>query len=212
MNTTPTSLDSAAPTSNLGHGCLSQKSDEELMTAIQMEDGRALEVLLERHRGLLKGVILRTVHDHASADDVLQDCLIDIWKQARNYSATKGKPLGWMLTMAKRRAIDYLRRSIAYCSARDRMEEASKIHVGSGDTGGNCEDADVSRVLQENLELLPPPQRQVLSLAFLKGMSQREVAKITNTPLGTVKTRIELGLQKLRAAFRTQRIHTFPSA
>ena len=211
MNTT-TTLDSPASVNNLRHGTLSQMSDEELMTAIQMEDGRALETLLERYRGLLKSVILRIVHDHASADDVLQDCLIDIWKQAGHYSATKGKPLGWMLTLAKRRAIDYLRRSIAYCSARDRLEEASKVHIPLCDIGSDCEDADMSRVLQQHLNQLPPPQRQVLSLAFLNGMSQREVAKFTNTPLGTVKTRIELGLQKLRSALRTQRIHTSQAA
>ena len=211
MNTSPT-LDSPVAVDTIRQGSLSEMSDEELMAAIQKGDGRALETLLERYRGLLKGVILRTVHDHASADDVLQDCLIDVWKQAGNYSATKGKPLGWMLTMAKRRAIDYLRRSIAYCSARDRLEEASKVHIPLRDIGSDCEDADMSRVLQEHLNQLPPPQRQVLSLAFLNGMSQGEVAKITNTPLGTVKTRIELGLQKLRAGLRTQRIHTYQAA
>ncbi len=189
----------------------SSRDDEELMSAIQGGDTAALEKLVNRYRSLLKSVILRVVHDHATADDVLQDCMIEIWNHAGHYSAAKGKPLGWIVTLAKRRAIDCLRRQVAYCGAKDRLENATRHRSYIQDS--DCEDADMSRVLQEHIEKLPTPQQEVIRLAFLNGMSQREVARATNTPLGTVKTRIELGLAKLRTALRTQNsIHTLQSA
>ncbi len=176
-------------------------SDEELMGAIQLGDAHALEILMFRYRGLLKSVILRVVHDHAAADDVLQDCLVEIWKHAGNFSITKGKPLGWMITLAKRRAIDSVRRQVSYCSAMDRLE----IETGhcTFTQAPDCEAVDLASVLQQHIQRLPENQQEVIRLAFLQGMSQREVARATHTPLGTVKTRMELGLRKLRAAFRT---------
>lgn len=187
-----------------------QLHDEDLMSAIQMRDTRALETLLQRYRGLLKSVILRIVQDHATADDVMQECLVTLWNQADHYSAAKGKPLGWILTLGRRRAIDHLRRSMSYASARGRLETEIKLHAFTQAVGSDCEEADIGQVLLQHLDRLPPPQKLVISLAFLKGMSQREVAQVTQTPLGTVKTRMELGLKKLRAAFRTRNaIHTF---
>ena len=81
------------------------------------------------------------------------------------------------------------------------------------DSAADCEQADMGRVLNEHLSLLPQAQKQVIELAFLQGMSQREVADVTHTPLGTVKTRMELGLKKLRQTFRTRSsIHSLQAA
>jgi RNA polymerase sigma-70 factor, ECF subfamily len=186
-------------------------SDEDLMCAIELGDARALETLMGRYRGLLKSVILRIVHDHVTADDVLQECLIEIWKRAGHYCAAKGKPLGWMVTLAKRRAIDCLRRQISYSGAMDRLETASQHYIFIEDS--DSEAADMASVLQQHIHRLPEPQQEVIRLAFLSGMSQREVAKATHTPLGTVKTRLELALKKLRVALRTQhRMHSLQAA
>ena len=193
---------------------LQQPPDEDLMAAIQQRDAAALETLMVRYRKLLKSVILRTVNDDAAAEDVLQECFLELWKQAAHYSATKGRPLAWLMTLGKRRAIDHLRRSMAYCRAKDRMEES--LHENTSftqDSAADCEQADIGRVLGEHLTLLPQAQKQVIELAFLQGMSQREVAEATHTPLGTVKTRMELGLKKLRQTFRTRSaIHTLQAA
>ncbi|HEY1053114.1 MAG TPA: sigma-70 family RNA polymerase sigma factor [Prosthecobacter sp.] len=189
-------------------------TDEDLMISIQQRDGEALKILVQRYRKLLKCAILRTVHDDAAAEDVLQECLLDLWRHSDHYSAAKGKPLAWMMTLCRRRAIDYLRRSMAYCRAKDRMEESMKETVSyTQDCSLDCEQADMGRVLGQHLALLPPAQQEVIRLAFLKGMSQREVAHATHTPLGTVKTRLELGLKKLRQVFRTRSaIHTLQAA
>lgn len=180
-------------------------TDEALMAAIQERDGEALKVLVMRYRKLLKCAILRTVHDDAAAEDVLQECLVDLWRHADHYSPAKGKPMAWMMTLCRRRAIDYLRRCMAYSRAKERMEDALKETIPLvQDSTADFEQADMGRVLGQHLALLPPAQQEVIRLAFLKGMSQREVANATHTPLGTVKTRLELGLKKLRQVLRTR--------
>ncbi len=188
--------------------------DEDLMAAIQQRDASALEILMQRYRRLLKSAIMRTVNDDAAAEDVLQECFFELWRQADHYSPAKGRPLAWIMTLGKRRAIDHLRRCMAYCRAKGRMEESlQKTETFTQDSASDCEQADMCRVLGEHLTLLPDAQKQVIELAFLKGMSQREVAEATHTPLGTVKTRMELGLKKLRQTFRTRSdLHTLQAA
>jgi RNA polymerase sigma-70 factor (ECF subfamily) len=191
-----------------------QPPDEELMAGIQRRDVASLEALIQRHRRLLKSAILRTITDDAGAEDVLQECFLGLWRQAQHYTPAKGRPLAWLMTMCKRRAIDHLRRSMAYCRAMDRME--SSIQQTETFTHGctdECAQSDMGRVLGEHLTLLPVAQKQVIELAFLQGMSQREVAHAMQTPLGTVKTRMELGLKRLRQVFRTRNaIHTLQAA
>jgi RNA polymerase sigma-70 factor (ECF subfamily) len=191
-----------------------QPPDEDLMAAIQQRDASALETLMQRYRRLLKSAIMRTVNDDSAAEDVLQECFFELWRQADHYSPAKGRPLAWIMTLGKRRAIDHLRRSMAYCRAKDRMEDAMQQSASfTQDSAADCEQADIGRVLGEHLTLLPEAQQQVIVLAFLQGMSQREVAEATHTPLGTVKTRMELGLKKLRQVFRTRSaIHTLQAA
>ena len=181
--------------------------DEVLMQLIQHKDSQALDLLFQRYRILLKSVVLRVVHDHASADDVVQECMMEIWQHADHYSPDKGKALGWIVTLSKRRAIDHLRRRQAYSHARERMQDETLTqHYGSQeDAAAECERSDLGHVLVQHLSRLPVHQQQVIRLGFLKGMSQREIALSTQTPLGTVKTRMELGLKKLRTAFRSPR-------
>ncbi|PYJ73685.1 MAG: hypothetical protein DME75_00845, partial [Verrucomicrobia bacterium] len=88
-------------------------SDLNLMQAIQASDADALSQLYDRYNGILKALILRVVHNEAEADDLLQEIFMEIWNQAKNFSAQKGKPLGWMVTLARRRAIDGLRKKQA---------------------------------------------------------------------------------------------------
>jgi RNA polymerase sigma-70 factor (ECF subfamily) len=189
--------------SNHAPGQGEQPLDEDLMCAIQMHDPVAMNTLFQRYRMLLKSVILRIVPDYAAADDVLQECILEIWNHADHFSAAKGRPLGWIVTLARRRAIDHLRRSQAYNNARDRLEDETSLRAPAQNAAADCEQADICRVIRQHLRRLPAHQQQVIQLAFLKGMSQREVAQATHTPLGTVKTRLELGLKKLRSSFRS---------
>src|SRR5713226_6453414 len=98
-------------------------SNESLMEAISERQPHALNEFYSRHRNRLKSVIGNVVHEEGEADDVLQEILIQIWRDARRYSPKAGKMLGWVVTLARRRAIDRLRRRQAYCRAKDRFEE-----------------------------------------------------------------------------------------
>src|SRR5207245_3357783 len=101
-------------------------SDFDLMNRIQAEDSEALSQLYDRYNGILKALILRVIHNEAEGDDLLQEIFMEIWNQAKNFSAQKGKPLGWMVTLARRRAIDGLRKKQAYARAEERLQSQTE--------------------------------------------------------------------------------------
>ncbi len=175
-------------------------TDLELMLAIQREDPEALSQLYDRYNGILKALILRVIHNEAEAEDLLQEIFMEIWKQSKNFSAQKGKPLGWMVTLARRRAIDGLRKKQAYNRAGERLlaetEQQPEAWIHNA-TEEEITFADTRVIVRRMINSLPPAQQQAIDLAFFRGMSQREIAANTNTPLGTVKTRLELGLKKI---------------
>ena len=175
-------------------------SDLDLMQGIQAGDADALSQLYDRYNGILKALILRVIHNEAEADDLLQEIFMEIWNQARNFSAQKGKPLGWMVTLARRRAIDGLRKKQAYARAEERLKNETEQQPDAWVNNATEEEillSDTRSLIRKVIAGLPPPQQQAIDLAFFKGMSQREIAAKTNTPLGTVKTRLELGLKKI---------------
>jgi RNA polymerase sigma-70 factor, ECF subfamily len=175
-------------------------TDLDLMQAIQAEDPDALAQLYDRYNGILKALILRVVHNEAEADDLLQEIFMEIWNQAKNFSAQKGKPLGWMVTLARRRAIDGLRKKQAYARAEERLQNETEQQPEAWVHNATEEEivlSDTRVLIRKVISGLPPAQQQAIDLAFFQGMSQREIAAKTNTPLGTVKTRLELGLKKI---------------
>jgi RNA polymerase sigma-70 factor (ECF subfamily) len=187
---------------------LSAASDEALMKAITKRKQRALEELYGRYGKTLKAVITHVVHEEAEADDVLQEIFLQIWREAENYSPHAGKPLGWVVTLARRRAIDRLRRRQAYCRAKDRFEEHIEQQPSSWKNNRIEKDicrTDLRHFLERQMRTLPPYQRKALELSFFEGLSHREIAARTDTPLGTVKTRLELGLRKLTNGIRPLR-------
>jgi len=177
-----------------------EASDIDLMRSIQAGDSEALSQLYDRYSGILKALILRVIHNEAEADDLLQEIFMEIWNHAKNFSAQKGKPLGWMVTLARRRAIDGLRKKQAYARAGERLQAETEQQPEAwvhNSTAEEIDFADTRVLVRQVISSLPPAQQQAIELAFFRGMSQREIAADTNTPLGTVKTRLELGLKKL---------------
>src|SRR5881396_279961 len=175
-------------------------SDVDLMLGIQSGDADALSQLYDRYNGIVKALILRIIHNETEADDLLQEVFMEIWKQVKNFSAEKGKPLGWMVTLARRRAIDGLRKKQAYQRAEERLKNETEQQPDAWVHNATEEEivlSDTRALIRKVIAGLPPPQQQAIDLAFFKGMSQREIAAKTNTPLGTVKTRLELGLKKI---------------
>ena len=183
-------------------------SDESLMASIAERKQTAIAKLYERHGKTLKKVIYQVVQDEAEADDVLQESILQIWNEAKSYSAALGKPLGWLVTIARRRAIDRVRRRAAYCRAKDRFGVYVETEPRSWLQSCTSEDnagADIRQFLEREMSRLPDFQREALKLSFFNGLSHREIAAHTQTPLGTVKTRLELGLRKLSSSVRAQR-------
>jgi RNA polymerase sigma-70 factor (ECF subfamily) len=181
-----------------------EETDESLMTRVAGGEPNALEKLFDRHAGVIKSVIFKIIHNEAEAEDVLMEVFYEAWNGAAKYSAAKGKALGWLVTMARRRGIDRLRKRQSYSRATDRLqvevEHDPEAWVSGRDPEGDSERADIRAFIQAKLLELPPFQRAAIELAFFKGMSQREIAAHTGIPLGTIKTRIELGLKKLSAS------------
>jgi RNA polymerase sigma-70 factor (ECF subfamily) len=175
-------------------------TDLDLMRGIQEENPDALSQLYDRYNGILKALILRVIHNEAEADDLLQEIFMEIWKQAKNFSPEKGKPLGWMVTLARRRAIDGLRKKQAYARAGERLQAETEQQPDAWVNDAINEEiafSDTRKLVRKVISQIPPAQQQAVELAFFRGMSQREIAAKTNTPLGTVKTRLELGLKKI---------------
>lgn len=185
---TPVNLEPGAP------------SDVDLMLGIQSGDQDALSQLYDRYNGIMKALILRIIRNDTEADDLLQEVFMEIWNQAKNFSAEKGKPLGWMVTLTRRRSIDALRKKQAYARAEERLQaepEQQPLAWVQNTTEKEIEAGDTRVLMAKVINSLPEAQQQVIELAFFQGMSQREIASNTNIPLGTVKTRLELGLKKI---------------
>ena len=183
-------------------------SDESLMRSIVRREESALRSLMQRHQKMLKKIIYQVVQDEAETDDILQESMLHVWREAKSYSSALGKPLGWLVTIARRRAIDRVRRRAAYARAKDRFGVYVETEPRSwlrNSTSQNISTTDIRHYLEQEMARLPDFQRQAVHLAFFDGMSHREIAARTKTPLGTVKTRLELGMRKLASRVRAQR-------
>lgn len=171
------------------------------MTRVAKGDRRAFTELFDRHGPIVLGVLTRMLGRREIAEEILQEAFLQAWNQASRYRPQRSSLRGWLLMLARSRAIDMLRSD----RARGRREEASADPFAKEEPVGT-RDLEVAqnraRVLLA-LEGLSPEQKQCIVLAFWQGMSHREVAEHLNQPLGTVKSRILLGMNKLRDALTT---------
>jgi RNA polymerase sigma-70 factor (ECF subfamily) len=176
-----------------------EPTDETLMARIQARDGNAIATLYRRHTSLLRAVIGRILNDDCDVDDQLQEVFLEVWRQAANYDVEKGKALGWLVTLARRRAIDKLRKKQTYFRAQERLREEPEpaSHQGADEEAAAT---DTANIFTRVIATLPVLQRDALNFSFYRGMSQREIAAHTGIPLGTIKTRLELALRKMRTA------------
>ena len=176
-----------------------EPSDEQLMARIQARDDQAVAILYRRHTPLLRTVIGHILNNNCDVDDQLQEVFLELWRQAANYDEAKGKALGWIVTLARRRAIDKLRKKQTYFRAQERLREQPEPapHHGADQEAAAT---DTAKIFTRVIATLPPAQREALDFAFYRGLSHREIAAQTGIPLGTIKTRLELALRKVRTA------------
>jgi RNA polymerase sigma-70 factor (ECF subfamily) len=179
-----------------------QLGDEELMRRLFARDGRAFEALYDRYGDLVYSTALRVLHDRQLAEDVTQEVFARVWRSPGSYVAERGRFLTWLVSVTRNRAVDEVRSR----GRRQRHESASpeeqerELPAGEGnDPLVSAELAEQAHAVREALAEIPPEQREAIELAYFGGLTQQEIAVTLAQPLGTVKTRIRLGMQKLRA-------------
>ena len=173
-----------------------QERDLGLLRRIQARDTTALGTLYDSYGSLLYAVVLRIVGNAADAEDVLQDAWMQVWRQASNYDARRGAVGAWLLTVARSRALDRFRSKSARSRAEGGLDPAT--NPVPPDPAANAVQSQLTDRLRTALATLTPEQRNVLELAYFRGMSQTEIATQLGTPLGTVKSWTRQGLLRLR--------------
>lgn len=160
-------------------------------------DQDALTALYDATNRLVYGLLLRILNNAATAEEVLLDVYVQVWKQATRYDGQRGNPRAWLATMARSRAIDRLRADGQAARHEAQLVEASTAAAGH-DAEKQVVHEETRRLVCTALEVLPPEQREVIELAFYSGLTHSEIAARLNQPLGTVKTRVRRGMAKLR--------------
>jgi RNA polymerase sigma-70 factor (ECF subfamily) len=177
-------------------------TDEELLAWIQRGEQAGLTALYDRHRSLAYALALRVVNDPQRAEDVVQDAFLSVWRKAASYALGRGSVRTWLSSIVRNRAIDIVRAS----RERTLPDEAPLLAIVDPRPAVDDEVAarfDGEMVRTAILEL-PDDQRQAINLAFYSGLSHSEIADETGIPLGTVKSRIRLGMQRLRSSLSGQ--------
>lgn len=176
-------------------------TDEELMARIAARDTAAFERLYDRHAPIVLGIAVKIVQDRAVGEEVLQETFWRVWSQAGTFDPQKGPLRAWLFSIARRQALDVLRRqNVRPQAARDEAEERLvELAVAEESVPEAAEQAIAAGQLQGALRRLSEEQQRVLELAYFQGLTRQEIARTTGLPLGTVHTRARLGLQKLRA-------------
>lgn len=182
----------------------SPAADRELMARAAAADERAMTELYDRYGTLVYTVAFRIVGQRADAEEVVVDAFTQAWREAARFEAERGSVAAWLTMIARSRALDLVR-------ARGRRERLAADAAAGTDGGSGEQDAPAADRAEDDerrwvvklaLEGLSAPQRQAIELAFFEGLSQSEIAERLNEPLGTVKTRVRLGMQKLRESLR----------
>lgn len=172
----------------------------ELIERVAAGDEQALAALYDETSRLVYGLLLRVLGDASTAEEVLLDVYTQVWRQAAAYSAGRGAPLAWLTTIARSRAIDRLRSGRAERQRTEPLDPVMYREASDEDVEGEWAARETRKAVRAALDGLAPEQREVIELAYFGGMSHSEIAAARGQPLGTVKTRIRLGMSKLREA------------
>ncbi len=193
----PMSTDSPNPMRSTGrsHHDDPDLSDELLLERVRARNQQAMADVFDRYGGMVYSVAMRVLNDRELAEDVMQEIFFQIWSKPEAIVAGRGSLGGWLMVVARNRAIDRIRRRKPTDSPDD-VVLLSNVNLAS-DAERNLLMEKVRDVLKD----MPPEQRRSLELAYFEGLSHSEIAVRTGDPLGTVKTRIRLALIGLRKAF-----------
>ena len=181
--------------------------DASLIDAMRRGDERAVGLLYDRHASMVMGLALSIVRDRTDAETVVLDTFTQVWRDAARYDVARGSVASWLLVLGRSRALDLLRSAgrrarLTPVSVDDAPAAALVAEDAPSDPAQAVEAHERQRHVAAALGELPQAQRQAIELAFFEGLSHSEVAERLGEPLGTVKTRIRLGMTKLRQLLR----------
>ena len=174
-------------------------ADEELMPLVGRHDPEAFEVLYDRHGGVAYSLAYRIVGDRAAAEEVTQEAFISVWRSGARFDAARGSVRSWLLSVVRNRAIDFLR-SRAGKAPKLTFDDDSVLEQRPARerTEEEALQRETAAELRGALGKLPGEQSKVIELAYFGGFSHSEIARIQGLPMGTVKGRMRLGLEKIR--------------
>ena len=174
--------------------------DQSLLRLISQKDQDALAELYDRFSRLVYSIALNALGDLALAEEITQDVFFRVWKKSSSYRPDQAKVVTWIAGIARNRSIDEIRRLKIRIEASQSpwQPEDLDITAEAQDVEDHVERSQQKIRVQRAISTLPEEQRRVLSLAYFQGYTHKEIAEILNEPLGTVKTRIHLGMKKLR--------------
>jgi RNA polymerase sigma-70 factor (ECF subfamily) len=180
-----------------------------LLESVARGDSSAFDQLYDRYASTLYALLLRILGDREDAREALQDAFVQVWNTAEKFDLNRGSEAAWLISIARSRGIDRLR---ARRTRADREHEAARqISIASsavateGGVPESMVQAEQKQIIHGVLADLPPAQRITLELAYFEGLSQSEIAQKLQEPLGTVKTRMQAGMKKLREGLREKR-------
>lgn len=178
-------------------------TDEILLIArIAEKDESALSILYDRYAPLLCGLALKILNSVEEAEEVVLDVFSQVWKTASYYDVTRGRVDTWLFMLTRSRALDRLRKMQTLNKVKKATQEVAVFHSPDKPTEYVLIRQRRDQVLQA-LRQLPQEQRQVLELVYYKGLTHKEIAELTGISLGTIKTRIRLGIEKLRQSLKS---------
>jgi RNA polymerase sigma-70 factor, ECF subfamily len=181
---------------------LQRLADEDLMPLMARKDAAAFEVYYDRHGGAAYSLAHRIVGDPQAAEDVTQETFLSIWRSRARYDPMRGSVRAWTLGIVRNRAIDALRREGGRAPKLDLDDEAALERKEAPErTEAEALRRETARQVRGALGALPTEQSQVIELAYFGGFTHSEIARMLEMPLGTVKGRMRLGLEKIRARF-----------
>ena len=170
--------------------------DAALLAQLQSGDQRAMASLYDRYSRLVYSVALRVLREPATAEDVLQEVFMQLWRTPDSFIAARGNLGSWLAVVARNRSIDALRRKRS-----GTLIDGLPL-VAPGNVSDEAERTTLMERARVTIQQLPREQRRTLEMAFFDGLTHSEIAEMTGDPLGTVKTRIRTALLSLRKAFR----------
>ena len=173
-------------------------ADEELMQLVQNGEVDAFEVIFDRHASAAFSLAYRMCGRRATAEDIVQDAFLSLWRSGSGYDPRRGSVRSWVLSVVHNRAVDAMRR-VGSKAGRDVPDEGIADRLPAAErTDAEVERRDDARQLRTALDELSPDQRRVIELAYFGGFTHNQIAEMLDLPPGTVKGRMRLGLTKMR--------------